>query len=65
MQLKNLTAALPGALIDGALDRNVTAIAYDSRRVTPGTLFVAVPGSHSDGHEFIHQALDRGATAVV
>ncbi len=65
MQLKTLTAALPGALIDGALDRNVTSIAYDSRRVTPGTLFVAVPGSHSDGHEFIHQALDRGATAVV
>jgi len=37
----------------------------DSRRVTPGSLFVAVPGEHVDGHDFVEQALDAGAVATL
>jgi UDP-N-acetylmuramoyl-L-alanyl-D-glutamate--2,6-diaminopimelate ligase len=48
-----------------AMDREVRDIAYDSRKVTPGSLFVAVRGFHSDGHQFILQALRQGAIAVV
>ena len=65
MKLKRLIEALPGAIADGALDREITGIAYDSRRVTPGMLFVAIPGQHTDGHEFISSAVDRGASAII
>ncbi len=48
-------------------DRNVviSAIAYDSRRVAPGGLFVAIKGIHTDGHQHISAALASGAVAVV
>jgi UDP-N-acetylmuramoyl-L-alanyl-D-glutamate--2,6-diaminopimelate ligase len=65
MKLKRLIEALPGAKPDGTLDREITGIAYDSRRVTPGMLFVAIPGQHTDGHEFISNAIERGAAAVI
>jgi UDP-N-acetylmuramoyl-L-alanyl-D-glutamate--2,6-diaminopimelate ligase len=44
---------------------DVAALAYDSRAVTPGTLFFAVPGVHVDGHAFVGQAKARGAVGVV
>jgi UDP-N-acetylmuramoyl-L-alanyl-D-glutamate--2,6-diaminopimelate ligase len=43
----------------------VAALAYDSRQVAPGTLFFGVPGVHVDGHDFIADAVARGALAVV
>jgi UDP-N-acetylmuramoyl-L-alanyl-D-glutamate--2,6-diaminopimelate ligase len=43
----------------------VGSLAYDSRRAAPGTLFFAVPGDHVDGHDFIADAVARGAVAVV
>ncbi len=43
----------------------VTALAYDSRRVVPGTLFFAVPGDHVDGHRFARDAAAAGAIGVV
>jgi len=46
-------------------EREVLDIAQDSRKVKPGSLFVAVRGFHSDGHRFIPQALQQGAMAVI
>jgi UDP-N-acetylmuramoyl-L-alanyl-D-glutamate--2,6-diaminopimelate ligase len=43
----------------------VTAIAYDSRRVVPGAVFVALKGLRADGGAFVEQAASRGASAVV
>ncbi len=43
----------------------VRGVAYDSRRVTSGAAFVAVPGAHADGHAFVGEAVARGAVAVV
>ncbi len=43
----------------------VSAVESDSRRVKSGSLFVAVPGFEADGAEFINQAIERGATAVI
>src|SRR5436190_22696370 len=65
MKLKRLVEVLPAASVDGALDGRVPGIAYDSRRVTPGMLFVAIPGQHNDGHEFISNAIERGASAII
>ncbi|HUG05245.1 MAG TPA: UDP-N-acetylmuramoyl-L-alanyl-D-glutamate--2,6-diaminopimelate ligase [Candidatus Limnocylindria bacterium] len=49
----------------GAEDLDVRAIAYDSRKVAPGALFVAIEGFHRDGHDFVAEAVKRGAVAVV
>lgn len=65
MLLKDLVQCLPGATVDGPIDREVAGIAYDSRRVMPGMVFVAISGRHVDGHEFIGPAVDRGASAVI
>jgi len=43
----------------------ISAVHYDSRHIKPGGLFVAIPGFTTDGHHYIHDALDRGAVAVV
>jgi UDP-N-acetylmuramoyl-L-alanyl-D-glutamate--2,6-diaminopimelate ligase len=43
----------------------VTALAYDNRLVTPGTLFFCVPGFTRDGHDFADDAIARGAVALV
>jgi UDP-N-acetylmuramyl-tripeptide synthetase len=43
----------------------IGGIAYDSRRVSPGDLFVAIQGEHVDGHHYIPSALSKGAVAVV
>jgi UDP-N-acetylmuramyl-tripeptide synthetase len=43
----------------------VTGIAYDSRAVEPGHVFVALKGLHADGTAFVAQAIERGALAIV
>src|SRR6267378_4591244 len=65
MLLKHLVSQLPTLSIEGPLEGEVAGIAYDSRRVTPGMIFVAIPGQNTDGHEYIGTALDRGASAII
>jgi UDP-N-acetylmuramoyl-L-alanyl-D-glutamate--2,6-diaminopimelate ligase len=61
-----LAAAIGGpSLGDGAADTEVTALAYDSRQVGPGTVFVAIPGQHHDGHNYVASALAQGAVRAV
>src|SRR5438045_4278079 len=43
----------------------VTGLCYDSRRLKPGDCFVAIPGSHTDGHRYVETALRDGAVAAV
>ena len=43
----------------------VTGLASDSRKVQPGSVFVAVPGTKADGMSFVPQAIAGGAVAVV
>jgi len=49
----------------GDLSVSVRGIQFDSRKVEKGDLFVAVKGSHVDGHQFIAKAIEMGAVAVV
>src|SRR2546425_10666804 len=65
MQLKTLIANLETVRVDGSSDREIAGIAYDSRRVKPGFLFVALRGEKADGHEFISKAIEQGAIAVL
>ncbi len=50
---------------DVASDPVITAVTADSRKVAPGALFVALPGTAADGRAFIPQALAQGAAAVL
>jgi len=65
MQLRELVNALPTLRIEGPLEREVSGLAYDSRRVLPGMVFVAIPGRRTDGHDHIQSAVERGACAVI
>ncbi len=65
MQLADLIQRLKAKSVHGSVDREITGVRYDSRRVMPGNLFVAVRGGTFDGHSFIEQAVEKGAVAVV
>src|SRR5438477_2987409 len=65
MQLKTLVAGIPLRQVIGTLDRPVESIAYDSRRAQRNGLFVALRGGKSDGHQFVAQAIEKGATVIV
>ena len=54
----------PGAA-DASPDPSVTSVVLDSRRVSGGSLFAALPGQHADGRSFAAEAVARGAVAVV
>ena len=63
--LGGLLAVLGEAAPAGLAERPVAGLEYDSRRVGPGALFVAVRGLHADGHRFVEMAGGRGAVAAV
>jgi UDP-N-acetylmuramoyl-L-alanyl-D-glutamate--2,6-diaminopimelate ligase len=65
MGLGELTDVIGPVRVTGVPVGEVTGLAYDSRLVTPGSLFFAIPGIHVDGHDFVPQAIERGAVAVV
>jgi UDP-N-acetylmuramoyl-L-alanyl-D-glutamate--2,6-diaminopimelate ligase len=65
MQLKTLVATISPRQIIGPLDRVVESIAYDSRRVQRNGLFVALRGEKVDGHQFVEQAVEKGAAVIV
>ncbi|MDQ3722550.1 MAG: UDP-N-acetylmuramoyl-L-alanyl-D-glutamate--2,6-diaminopimelate ligase [Actinomycetota bacterium] len=54
-----------GSAASDAADVEVAALAYDNRRVTPGTAFFCVRGLTRDGHDFAGDAVARGAVALV
>ncbi len=65
MQLKTLIDGIPVRQVIGTLDRPVESIAYDSRRAQRNGLFVALRGGKSDGHQFLAQAIEKGASVIV
>ncbi len=64
-QLGALLADVDFKLVQGDLESEVPAIAFDSRKVEAGGLFTAIPGFQVDGHQFISQALDKGVKTIV
>lgn len=58
-------AGMLGAGVRGRAEARVSQVTADSRLARAGSLFVALPGQHADGHEFVHDAFRRGATAAL
>ena len=65
MKLNELLQGIRVLEIHTDPERDIPAVAYDSRKVTEGCLFVAVTGFASDGNRFIPMALEKGAAVIV
>jgi UDP-N-acetylmuramoyl-L-alanyl-D-glutamate--2,6-diaminopimelate ligase len=63
--LSDILTGLPFTELQGASDVEISAVVFDSRKVVPGCLFVAVRGTQVDGHDYIQKAIEQGAVAVI
>lgn len=64
MKIKELLKQIPYEIIQGSDETDVNGIAYDSRKVGKGGLFVAIQGFQTDGHQYIPMAAQKGAAAI-
>lgn len=65
MKLRDLIPHLDKPVVTGDLDSEITGLAYDSRKAGPGIAFVAIRGTHVDGHTFIPKAIELGAEVII
>jgi UDP-N-acetylmuramoyl-L-alanyl-D-glutamate--2,6-diaminopimelate ligase len=65
IELKDILYKVPLTSTFGSMDVAVNGIAFDSRTVNKGFLFVAIKGQASDGHDFIDKAVAAGAAVIV
>ena len=65
MKLNELLKNVEVLNILGKDDIEITGVNIDSRRIEDGHLFIAIPGTQTDGHKFIPKAIEQGATAVL
>ncbi len=65
MRLESITQVVQTIRIEGSERVNIEGIAYDSRQVKPGYMYIAIKGEHHDGADYIGEAIGKGAVAVV
>ena len=65
MELKAIISGIEGLKARGNLSIDITSVESDSRKINKNSLFVAIKGFEVDGHKFIKQAIQNGATAVM
>ncbi|MBC3786095.1 UDP-N-acetylmuramoyl-L-alanyl-D-glutamate--2,6-diaminopimelate ligase [Spirosoma utsteinense] len=65
MQLKDLFYKIPLLATSGSMNTDITNLTMDSRKAGPGSLFIAVRGTVTDGHSYIETAVKQGAAAVL
>ena len=64
-KLKDLLSKLEYQCVQGTEEIEVTEVVYDSRKVTPGSLFICIVGANVDGHDFATQVVEAGAKVLV
>lgn len=64
-RVEQLLENLEYQCIQGSIETEVSQVAYDSRRVEPGALFVCIRGNETDGHRYAREAVEKGAAAVL
>ena len=65
MMLKDLLQNLQYECVKGNLDREITQVVYDSRKLCEGCLFLCIVGANFDGHSFAAEAVEKGAKVLV
>ncbi len=65
MKLSQLLADIRVLKANVDMDTEISSVVYDSRKVTPGCLFVAITGFATDGNKYIPMAMEKGAAAIV
>ncbi len=65
MKLAEILISIPGLSIEGEKEIEISGLTYSSATVEPGFLFAALEGEKTDGHNFVPEALQRGARAIL
>lgn len=65
MTVGQVVSACKGELLCGDLNTMIQAVCIDSRQITPGALFVPIKGERSNGHDYIDQVFEAGASATL
>ena len=65
MILRELLKEVEYTLVQGSEEIEITALCYDSRKVVPDSVYVCIPGTIVDGHDFIENAIQAGAGAIL
>lgn len=65
MDLKSVISGIEGLKAKGDLDIEIKSIESDSRKISKDGMFVAIKGFETDGHKYIKQAVENGATAIM
>jgi len=64
MALRELIEGVERVSMSGTANPSILSVACDSRQITPGALFFALPGQKADGNKFLSDAIARGAVAI-
>lgn len=64
-KLSYLLEKLTYECLCGSMDKDITAVCYDSRKVTEGSLFICIAGSNFDGHSVAGEMIEKGAACLV
>ena len=65
MKLEEILNGIHVAEIKGNLDKEISGLEIDSRKIESGHMFVAVRGTQTDGHTYIDKAIEKGASVIV
>lgn len=65
MRLMDLVSRMSYILMQGSLEIEITDLVYDSRKASPGCIFVCMVGAVTDGHNYLDDVIEKGAAAVI
>jgi len=65
LTVSDVVAGTSGRVAGGETGRPIAGVSIDTRTLKPGQMFVAIAGPNFDGHDFVAQAVERGAAAVM
>lgn len=65
MKLYKLLKDIQYEIVSGSVDIDISSISYDSRKVKENVMFVCINGANVDGHDYIKEAIEKGALAIV
>ena len=65
MKIREVSQILDKPLLSGDAEQRISAVVADSRSVLPGAVFVCISGAQFDGHEFIEEAIRKGAILII